>query len=33
MLGMAGRPVIDSPTACVTISLPSMVTRTIAAFR
>src|SRR5579875_1327907 len=33
MLGMAGTPVIDSPSAWVTISLPSTVTRTIAALR
>ena len=31
--GVAGTPVIDSPTASVTTSLPSTVTRTITAFR
>ena len=30
---VAGTPVIDSPTAWVTTSLPSTVTRTMAAFR
>ena len=30
---VAGTPVIDSPTAWVTISLPSTVTRTMTAFR
>src|ERR1700752_2895319 len=33
MSTVAGTPVIDSPRACVTISFPSTVTRTITALR